>query len=340
MNRTSRVVLVFPRFRKVVCPHLAAPVALALLLFSTGCLSTTVQVHPGADVDRAGILVRVYDNPDAAKDGAANAHGTLVELFKVEKNGDEVFLQRSLAGEWGVDGLLPGRYRLKVPAIIDAGGNIRETRSGDRETDVTLKAGTTSEVRIILKKTPTGLIVAASITVVLLVVAAAILMSDHNVKIPPPPLPPPELLFPPLYVPLRPVVLSSEIWIVPPMGVERAERMEPAVPPRVTSVVPAPGATVTQRFVRPTLTLSQPIDERRLTPETMLMLGSASGLIRGDTVYRRGLLQFQPERELVPGETVTVTVRARGVVNPGGGRMEGDFSWNFRVAGVGETVRE
>jgi hypothetical protein len=63
-------------------------------------------------------------------------------------------------------------------------------------------------------------------------------------------------------------------------------------------------------------------------------------MIRGATGYRRGLLQFEPDRELIPGETVTVTVRARGVVNPGGKRLEEDFSWSFRVAEVGEAAGE
>ncbi len=338
MNQTRSSTLFFPRFRAAVAPRLAPPLAAALLLFScAGCLSTSVQVRPGGEEGKAGILVRVFADQDSAKAGQPNAAGTLVELFRLDKDGGEVFLQRSLAGEWGVDGLPPGRYRLKVPAVIDAGGNIRETRSGDRETDIKVKSGQTAEVRIILKKTPTGLIVAASITVVVLVVALAILLSEKSGSPPQIPLPPPKLLIPPAPLGFRPVVASAEIWIPVPVGGPPPER---SAPPRVTSVIPEPGSVVSQRRVKPTLTLSQPIDEAKLGRDTILMLGSASGIIPGVAVYRQGLLQFEPDRDLVPGETVTVTVRARGVVNPGGGRLEADFSWSFRAAGRGEPSRE
>ena len=138
-----------------------------LLLFSfAGCLSTNVNVRTDGTDDGAGVLVRVYADPDAAKANRTEASGTLVELFGFDKRGNEIFLQRSLAGEWGVSQLPPGKYRLRVVAVLDAGGNIRETRSGDRETDFSVKAGQTAEVKIILKKTPTGLIVVAVVTVV------------------------------------------------------------------------------------------------------------------------------------------------------------------------------
>ena len=82
----------------------------------------------------------------------------------------------------------------------------------------------------------------------------------------------------------------------------------------------------------PTLTLSQPLDEAKIGPDTILMLGSKSGLVPGAATVHRGLLRFAPARDLFPGEAVTVTVRARGVVNPDGIRLESDFSWSFQVA--------
>ena len=82
----------------------------------------------------------------------------------------------------------------------------------------------------------------------------------------------------------------------------------------------------------PTLTLSQPVDEAKIGPATILMLGSKSGMVPGTTTVHRGLLRFAPARELFSGETVTVTVRAQGVVNPEGRRLESDFSWSFQVA--------
>lgn len=319
--------LFFPRVRAFLAPRVVPPLVASLLLFSfAGCLSTNVRVRTDGTSDGAGVLVRVFADPDAEKARRTEAPGTLVELYSLDRRGNESFLQRSLAGEWGVSQLPPGKYRLRVVAVLDDGGHIRETRSGDRETDFEVKAGQTAEVKIILKKTPTGLIVAASVTVVILVVALAVIMGNNDIR-PPRPiavlshLPPPPLL--------HHVIVAPELWIGPVAGPVHRERSSP---PRVTSVFPEPGSVVTARRVMPTLTLSQPLDEAKIGPETILMLGSKSGMVPGTASVHRGLLRFGPVRDLAPGEAVTVTVRAHGVVNPAGTRLEEDFSWSFQIA--------
>lgn len=322
-----RSALFFPRIRAILAPRVVPPLVTALLLFSiAGCLSTNVNVRTDGAADGAGVLVRVFADPDAEKARRTEASGTLIELFSLDKQGNETFLQRSLAGEWGVSQLPPGKYRLRVVAVLDAGGNIREARSGDRETDIEVKAGQTAEVKIILKKTPTGLIVAATVTVVVFAVALAIIMGKNDIKPPLPTnvlghLPPPPLL--------HHIIVAPDLWIVPVAGPVRRERSSA---PLVTSVFPEPGAVVAARRVMPTLTISQPLDEAKIGPDTILMLGSRSGMVPGTTAVHNGLLRFGPSRDLVPGETVTVTVRAHGVVNPDGGRLEDDFSWSFQVA--------
>ncbi len=321
-----RSVLFFPQIRAILAPRVVPPLVGALLLFSfAGCLSTNVNVRTDGMAEGAGVLVRVYADTDAAEAGRTEASGTLVELFSLDERGTEMFLQRSMAGEWGVSQLPAGKYRLRVVAVLDAGGNIREARSGDRETDFRVKTGQTAEVKIILKKTPTGLIVAASVTVVVLVVALAVIMGKNDLR-PPRPfevlshLPPPP--------PIHHVIIAPEIWVGPMPGPVRRERSSP---PLVTSVFPEPGAVVAARRVLPTLTFSQPLDEAKIGPETIQMLGSKSGMVPGNTGVHRGLLRFSPARDLVPGEVVTVTVRAHHVVNPDGRRLAEDFSWSFQV---------
>ena len=324
MRRTT---LFFPKIRAILAPRVVPPLVAALLVFSfAGCLSTKVNVRSDGTTEGAGVLVRVFADADAVKAQRTEASGTLIELFSLDKRGNETFLSRSLAGEWGVSQLLPGKYRLRVVAVLDEGGNIRETRSGDRETDFSVKEGQTAEVKIILKKTPTGLIVAVSVTVIVLVVALAILAGKSGARPPMPGrvlahLPPPPLI--------RPVIIAPELWIGPVDGSVPRERR---TPPRVTSVFPDPGSVVAARRVLPTLTLSQPLDEAKIGPDTILMLGSKSGMLPGTTTVHSGLLRFGPSRDLLPGETVTVTVRADGVVNPDGIRLESDFSWSFQVA--------
>lgn len=324
--RRPRVFLT--RVRARLAPRVVPPLVAALLVFSfAGCLSTKVKVRSDGTSDGAGVLVRVFADADASKAGRTEASGTLVELFSLGKRGEETFLHRSLAGEWGVSRLPPGKYRLRVVAVLDEGGNIRETRSGDRQTDFSVKDGETAEIKIILKKTPTGLIVAVSVTVIVFMVALAIILGKNDVRPPSPGavlsrLPPPPLLLPR-------VIIAPHLWYVPVGGEHARER---SAPPRVTSVLPDPGAVVLARRVIPTLTLSQPLEEGRIRPDSILMLGSKSGLVPGATTVHRGLLRFGPSRDLVPGETITVTLRAEGVVNPDGVRLESDFSWSFEVA--------
>lgn len=327
MSMKRRPVLFFPRIRIWLAPRLAPPLAAVLLLFSfAGCLSTNVKVRSDGTTDGAGVLVRVFSDQDAAKTGRTERSGTLVELFRLDKKGNEVFLHRSLAGEWGVTQLAPGKYRLRVVSVLDADGHIRETRSGDRESDFTLKDGQTAELKVILKKTPTGLIVAASVTVIVLVVALAVIMGKHDIDLPASPLEVLTLLPPP---PLPHVIVGPDLWFAPIGGSDRRERNPP---PRVTSVFPEPGTVVAARRVMPTLTISQPLDETKLLPDTILMLGSKSGMVPGTISVHSGLLRFGPSRDLLSGETVTVTVRAEGVVNPEGTGMGSDFSWSFRIA--------
>lgn len=316
------------RLRAVVAPRLVPPLVAVFLLTSGGCLATKVKVDDGGGADHAGLLVRVYADADAAKAGRTAGAGTLVELFALDKRGKEVFLQRSMAGEWGVDKLPPGKYRLRVVAVIDGAGHIRDAKPGDRDTEIELTEGQTAEVSVILKKTPTGLIVAAAVTVVVLVVALALLLDKNQGKLPAPRLPSPPHGVPPP-VPLRAVVIAPEIWVEPAWGPPPPGHT--AASPRVTSVVPEPGSTVPDRHVIPTLTFSQPINESRIAPGAVRMLGSKSGLIPGRTVAVNGLLRFEPSRDLSPAETVTVTVQASGIASFEGRHLEKDFSWSFQT---------
>ncbi len=329
MERKKGTFSFLAKFRVRVAPPLILPLIFFFLTFMlASCMSTQVIFQDGVKGAKSAVLVRVFQNVDSEKAGAPNAPGTLTELYKIE--GDkEILLQRSLATEWGIDNLEPGQYRLRIPAIIDNNGNIRETRSGDRTTDFEVKNGHTTVVKVVLKKTPTGLIIAAIVTVVFLVVAIALLMSEHNIR---PPRPPRIPIPRPGHVPLPlPVIAAHELFIISTLAhpVPMPQAQIPS--PRVTSVVPGQGTVVSSGLVVPTLTFSQPITQQRIRPGTIKMLGSKSGVVAGSSVYENGLLRFTPEKSFLPGETVTVSVYAGGIVNPNGKRMAADFSWQFKV---------
>lgn len=139
MRKKTGSFLFLAIFRDRVVPPLAFPLALVFLAFTlSGCLSTSVSLQAVGEPETSGVIVRVFKNSQAEKAGVANAPGTLTEIYKLDGIG-ETLLQRSLASEWGVDHLEPGKYRLRIPAVIDRMGNIRETRAGDTTTDFKVK---------------------------------------------------------------------------------------------------------------------------------------------------------------------------------------------------------
>jgi len=302
---------------------LLVPILVGALL-TPACLSTRVGVTASGD-HQAHLRVSVFADKDALKAGGPFAEGVLVELYQVHK-GKDVFVQRSLAGRWGVDGLPPGQYRVKVAALLDAGGHIRDPRAGRSEDTFWIKAGETGDAKIILKKTPSGLVVVAALTVVVLVIALAILLRDSDIPSPPSPGDVAGLL-PDIPIPtfvdfgdIGPIYPGPDTW-----------SDEDVPPPHVTSTYPRPGATVRPGFFRPSATFSQEIDEDDLEPDTMRVLGSKSGLVPGKTILDQGVLQFDPKVPFQDGETVTVTISADDVDNLAGKNLEHDFSWSFRV---------
>lgn len=327
MTATRSPLPLLVRLRTAAAPPLVPIlVAVALLVPLSGCLTTNVRTQEGTG-DAAGLRIRVFTNPDAVEQGAADGAGTLVELYRLGEGESESFVHRSLAAEWGIDGLPPGEYRVKVRAVLDAEGNIRDPRSGDRVTDFSVGTGKTADVAVVLRETPTGLIIVAAITVVLLLVAVAVLLEDvddiplpHELleNLPPPPM-------------LPHVVMWGDIYVEFPIG-GASFSSAPSRPPRVTSVFPDPGAIVAARRISPALTLSQSIDLSEIGPSTIRMLGTKSGLVRGTTSVDQGILRFVPSEDLAPGEAITVTVLGEDVENSAGQELEGDFSWSFVMA--------
>lgn len=304
--------------------------ALVVLPIS-GCLSTRVTTSRGDDPETASVSIAVFADPDAEKDRRSVPPPTLVELSRLGPSG-EAFLTKSLARSWGAKGLPPGRYRVRVAGVLDPAGRIGEPRSGDRTTDFSVDAGERADVRIVLKKTPVGLVVIAAITVVILVVAVAILLREQDVHLPAPPSPG-EILrhLPP------PRVDAILLWSDIAIAVEDARardafrEREGGVAPRVTSVFPDSSSRGIPPGVVPSLTFSQPLDG--IPEDAVEVVGSRSGVCPGRVSLRRGLLRFEPDRPFLPGETVTVTVRADRVVGRGRAEMAADFEWSFRVGG-------
>jgi len=319
----------FARLAPEVIPLL---VGALFLLSISGCLSTNVSVRAAEGGERtASIRVGVFANADDAKANRFERDRTLVEIFRREKGGER-FLGRSLASRWGIDALPPGDYRVKVAAVLDDEGNISDPRAGDRETSFRLGAGERAELRIILRKVPVGLIVIAAVTIVVLIVVAIVLVREGDIDLPNIPDPGGILNALPMFPPLDHIVFYGELPGGIDFGDGWTEGRRDLPPPRVTSAFPRQGSLVSASRIAATVTFSQPVRPSKIRNDSMKMLGSKSGIVRGRTVFEKGLLRFVPGGDLQAGETITVTVSGEDVENESGDEMGRDFSWTFRLA--------
>jgi len=104
----------------------------------------------------------------------------------------------------------------------------------------------------------------------------------------------------------------------------------PGVPPAVTSVTPASGATGVAVSAAPSATFSQAV-----TPGTVSFTVKSSGgtAVAGTVGFNSGdtVATFTPSSSLAAGVTYTATVS--GAQNASGTAMSGPYSWSFTTAG-------
>lgn len=145
--------------------HLRKGIALSLLAataFSsaTGCLSVGIQSlgPPSAGVGSGSLQVSVSQHRPRDGNGAAPEHPFIAELSRVDGR-EAIAIRESSESRWSVDGLEPGKYRIRVASFIDDGGKTR-TLSSPVEKTFRVRPGETVSAEIVVKRFPTGTVVA------------------------------------------------------------------------------------------------------------------------------------------------------------------------------------
>lgn len=294
---------------------------LVALLLVAALAAACVSVHPTGSRKiggtTGGISVRVYAD-DAGRRAARLAPSRImaeVDRRRSDRSWEPIF--RSLAASWTVAGLPPGEYRVRFPAMLDETGNVVRLRESSQS--VRVRAGEIVQVETTLSHV-SGVLVAAG--VVTAVVAAVLLhdwLDDHDLPLPP--LPPPDVVEAFTYVTLDLAFDGGGEWRVQ----DRA--------PAVTSHFPAEGDLVAARRLRVVFALSEPLGERTVAPDAVVVLGEESGFVAGHSTYdpEHWWVVWNPDGELPRGQTLHVTLAADAVESVAGRELPFASSFSFRT---------
>lgn len=288
-----------------------------LTLTLSSCVSVKATGSHPAPGPGGGVAVQVFADDDARREGRPSPAGILGELQRNDgRNWVPVF--RSLNPTWTVVDLPPGAYRLRFPARLDEAGNI--VRLQDNAARVGVKDGSITEVQAVLDHVSTGLVVLGVVTVVAIAVILSKDSHGHGLPVPPPP--PPGLVD---------VVFHVAIDVAFAAG---SAESGPAVPPVVTSHFPASGALVAARRPRVLFSMSEPLRANELKGDGVTVLGESSGLIPGQVSYdpEHWWVIWEPQTDLVPGDTFHVTLGQDGVEGTSGKALEKAVSFTFKTA--------
>jgi hypothetical protein len=145
-----------------------------------GCVSVGVRTtaHPdGSAVPPNGTFEgRIYETPSDAKKDVKSQREVTWKLFQLEQS-RKIPLREGTGNVWTATELPPGQYRIAVswgknPEIAE------HSSTGSGSKTFPLEAGETAQVRVFVKKFPTGTVVALGVLAVLAIVIATTVRID------------------------------------------------------------------------------------------------------------------------------------------------------------------
>ena len=288
---------------------------IALLL--AGCVSMrTTGHHPSASKDVGGVEVKVFADDAARKSGAVGPRFVVGELERAQgKRWEPVF--KSLSPAWSVVNLPPGKYRLRVPAVLDDEGNAVTI---DNEGKIfKVRQGQVTEVAVTLRHRPTGLIVVGAVAAVVAAVVLADWLGDHDLPIP----------TPPSFIADDIFELTVDLAFISAHGPEFDDER----PPVVTSHFPEEGALVAARRVRVIFATSEPLNPGDIDADAVTVLAEKTGLVPGHVAYdpENWWLIWEPDGDLPRSDTLHVTLKAGSVEDLGGNDLGRVESFSFQT---------
>ncbi len=160
--------------RKSVALALIAVMALAS---SAGCLSVAIERvrEPAAGAACGSLQVSVSQQRPRNGNGAPPEHLLVSELSRVDGT-LRIVIRETSESRWSVGGLRPGKYRIRITSFIDEEGATRFLTSPIQKT-FRIRAGDAVSAEIVVKRFPSGPVVAVGATVAGGILLAALISS-------------------------------------------------------------------------------------------------------------------------------------------------------------------
>ena len=140
-----------------------------------GCVSVGVKTTAApANTAAPGMGTfegRFYENPSDAKKDLKSRREVTWKLFQLEQS-RKIPLREGTGNVWTATELPPGQYRIAVSWGKNPGIS-EHSSAGSGSKTFPLEAGETAQVRVFVKKFPTGTVVALGVLAVLAIVIAA-----------------------------------------------------------------------------------------------------------------------------------------------------------------------
>lgn len=318
-----------------------------------GCVAVRVtQVGIQSPEERPSISLRLYKEDPSDSKSQEVLNGVSTVLFCKTSEGLYRQVTTSTNGSWTLQNAVPGTYRIEVAEKVSLNGRTEKIK-GERTCTFRLPADKRADIQVVLKRTPTGLVIALAVVFVVLVVVALVAVAANNdtklpslPKVPPlPPLPKRLPLAVPVPLPLPPP--PGPLLPPPPLFIDggvyvavhaSADRPRQVADPETVRFYPthegrdvAVDSAVAVWFsapVRPVLV--QGGEE----PAAITVRGSKSGAVPGVCTYDAGkrMVEFHPSRPFAPGETVTAVLWGRSVKYGAGSNLACDYEWTFVTA--------
>lgn len=290
---------------------------LQICLLLAGCVSMrTAGTRDHEDPELGGLQVTIFADDDDRAAGVVGPHYVVSELERRE-NGRWFPVFKAMQPSWSVADLPPGKYRLRIPAMLDSQGHAVALQGETRVFRV--QDGEIRDVEVVLDHFPTGLVVAG---IAVAVIAAILLhdwLDDHDLPVPPLP---------------HPVVadlafhLTVDLAAFPGYGPGRGD-----LPPAVTTHFPEDGALVAARSVRVVFAMSEPLNGGEIDPRAITVVADHAGLVPGTAHYdsQRWWLTWEGEGDLPRDDHFTVTLQPTAVEDLGGNELTEPVTFTFRT---------
>ncbi len=171
--------------KKIIGVRLSSILSIIVIgVFSVACFNGCLKIKTRRLADQYGdpfVSFKAYLKKKHYKTNGPVIDGVYSELYLI-REGRKELLNRSQSGSWRLFDLIPGKYELHVDKRVLPDGTVEELNGNNTET-FRLATGESAEIRVILEKTPVGLIVILSITVVVFVALLVYLITQEDLDV-------------------------------------------------------------------------------------------------------------------------------------------------------------